>query len=228
MRGWFALGLALLTPAPAAAMEAGRFHLVRAELDAGRADGEHIAAWDADAWVGGDNDKLWLKSEGEFEDGDLAAAEVQALWSHALAPFWDFQAGVRTDFEPSAETYLVVGLQGLTPYRFETEATGFVDEEGHLSARLHQSLDLHVTQRFIAEPYLEIEAYAHDEPARDIATGLANAELGLQLRYEISRKFAPYIDLAWERALGDTATLLQSSGESDERSSLRAGVQFWF
>ena len=75
---------------------------------------------------------------------------------------------------------------------------------------------------------VEIEAYAHDEPARDIATGLANAELGLQLRYEISRKFAPYIDLAWERALGDTATLLQSSGESDERSSLRAGVQFWF
>lgn len=213
---------------PAAAMEAGVFHMVRAEIDASEIDDADIITWDGDAWFGGDTNKLWLKTEGESEHGDVDDAEMQALWSRNIADFWDLQAGVRVDLEPETTTYLAFGVQGLAPYRFETEATAFISEGGDLSARLHQSFDLHLTQRLIAEPYLELEAYAQDNAERGVGAGVAQAEIGLQTRYEFTRKFAPYIDLVWESALGETASIARSNGEEIDSTSLRAGVRFWF
>ncbi|MGE0046488.1 MAG: copper resistance protein B [Hyphomonadaceae bacterium] len=224
-----ALSASLVCATPAAAMDEDlTFYMVRGEIDAAHADGEDIINWDGEGWIGGPVNRFWFKTEGEIEGGETHAAEVQALWSRNVADFWDLQAGVRFDFEPDQRTYLALGVQGLAPYQFETEATAFLSEDGDVSARLRQSLDVHLTQRFIAEPHGELEAFAQDDPGRMIGAGLADLEIGLQLRYEITRKFAPYVDLVWGRALGETASLRRAAGESVERSSLRAGIRFWF
>lgn len=223
-----ALGTALSAVSPAFAMEPETFHMVRAELDGARIDGEDVFTWEGDAWIGGDVNKFWLKTEGEVEDGEAHSAEVQALWSRNIAAFWDVQAGIRIDLEPDTRTYLALGVQGLASYQFETEAAAFVSEDGDLSARFSQSIDMHLTQRLIAEPHIELNAYAEDDAGRSIGAGFSDVEAGVQLRYEITRKFAPYIDLGWERALGETASLMRADGEDVEASSVRAGIRFWF
>lgn len=223
-----ALGLSFAGASVARAMEQQAFHMVRAEVEASQSDDADVLSWDGGAWVGGDTNRMWFKAEGESEDGDIHDAEIQALWSRNIADFWDLQAGVRADLEPDTTTYLAFGVQGLAPYRFETEATAFVSEDGDLSARLHQSFDLHITQRLIAEPYFEINAYAQDVPERDIGAGFCDAQLGLQLRYEIARKFAPYLDVVWESALGETASIARANGEDVRAESVRVGIRFWF
>lgn len=224
-----ALGLSLGAVAPAMAMEEAMiFHMVRAEIDGARIDGDDVINWDGEAWIGGDRDKFWLKTEGELSDGDADDAEIQALWSRNVAAFWDLQAGVRVDLEPDTTTYLVLGVQGLAPYQFETEAAAFVSEDGDVSARLHQSLDFLFTQRLVLEPHVEVNAYAQDIAERNIGAGIADVEAGLQLRYEITRKFAPYIDVVYDRALGETASRMRDAGEDIEETSLRAGIRFWF
>lgn len=223
-----ALGAAFAAAAPPAfATEASPiFHMVRAEIDATRVDDDTLINWDGEAWFGGDRNKLWLKSEGD--NGDAPQAELQALWSRNVAEFWDVQAGVRVDIEPESRTYLAIGLQGLAPFQFESEATAFLSEDGDVSARVRQSFDLLFTQRVALSPHIELNAYAEDDAERDIGAGLADVEAGLQLSYAITRKFAPYADLVYERALGETAQRARRAGEDVEETTLRAGIRFWF
>lgn len=134
---------------------------------------------------------VWLRSEGEVEDGEAEDAELQLLYGWNVHPFWDVLAGVRQDFEPDGETYLAAGVTGLAPYFFETEATGFLSSEGDFSLRLEQSFDLPITQKLIAEPHGELNFFAQDVPDRDVGAGFSDLEVGLQLRYEVTRKFAP-------------------------------------
>lgn len=219
-----AVGLTLALSAPAFAMDMPTFSMVRGEVDAG--DG--IVTWDADAWIGGDVNKLRLKSEGSAQDGHVEDGQIEALWSRRVADFWDLQAGVRFDAEPDTRTYLAVGVQGLAPYWFETDATAYLGENGDFSAKFKQTFDLHFTQRLIAEPHLEVKASAKDDPARELGSGLTSAELGLQVRYEITRKFAPYVDVVWDRSLGETASLARARGDDVEVTAVRAGIRFWF
>jgi copper resistance protein B len=50
-------------------------------------------AWDTQAWLGGDFDKLWIKTEGATLGGKTQGAKVEALWARAILPFWDTQLG---------------------------------------------------------------------------------------------------------------------------------------
>jgi copper resistance protein B len=227
---------AMLALAPGAALAQDKaeahphrtFHMVRLEADYARRDGENVFGWDGDAWIGGDRQKLWLKSEGEFEGGDVHEGRLEALYSRNVATFWDLQFGVRQDFEPGSATHLAVGVQGLAPFQFETEAFAYLSDEGVLSGRLLQSVDVHLTQRLILEPEVELELQAADAPELGRGSGFTSAELSAQLRYEITRKFAPYVELAWERRLGDTADLARAAGEDAENTSLKAGLRVWF
>ena len=61
-----------------------------------------------------------------------------------------------------------------------------------------------------------------------IGAGLSSAELGLRLRYEIAREFAPYLGYVWEGKVGRSARLARAMGDDPSRSSFVAGVRFWF
>ena len=80
-------------------------------------DDEEALVFDAQGWYGGDINKLWVKAEAEysFEDEDLEDAEIQALWSRAIAPYFDVQAGLRYDLEPKGRTHAVDLFAFLVP-----------------------------------------------------------------------------------------------------------------
>jgi copper resistance protein B len=192
--------------------------------------GEDTLLWDAQAWYGGDVHKLWIKSEGEysFEEDEVEDAEIQALWSRAIAPFWDIQAGLRYDLEPKGRTHAVLGLQGLAPYWFEIDAAGFLSTDGDLSARVEVEYDLHLNQRLVLQPRAEIEFSTQDIPELNIGSGVTGLDAGLRLRYEIKREFAPYVGVEWQKSFGDTANFTRADGGDADKTVLVLGLRTWF
>jgi copper resistance protein B len=186
--------------------------------------------WDGEAWIGGDINRLTLKSEGEGTFGKpLEAAEVQALYSRALDPYWNLQAGVRYDFKPNpSRTYATVGIEGLAPYWFDVEGALFLSDKGDVLARAEAWYDERVTQFFVLQPRVEANFAAQDVRRDGIGSGLTDLELGLRLRYEKSREFAPYIGVSWERQFGDTARFTRARGDDTGGFSFVAGVRTWF
>lgn len=222
-----------LSPQPARAAEAEPLqYLVLADrLEYRTNEGDDLLAWDAQGWLGGDYNKLWIKTEGEyvFEGDRFEDAEFQGLFSRAIARYWDVQAGVRQDFEPDpSRTFGVLGVQGLAPYWFDVEAAAFVSEDGDVEARIEAEYDLLFTQRLILQPRVELNFAFQDVAELGIGAGLSTAELGLRLRYEIRREIAPYIGVSWARAVGDTADFARNEGENPGKLSFVAGIRMWF
>ena len=193
-------------------------------------DDEEALVFDAQGWYGGDINKLWIKAEAEysFEDEDLEDAEIQALWSRAIAPYFDVQAGLRYDLEPKGRTHAVLGVQGLAPYWFEVDAAAFVSTEGDVTARVEAEYELLLTQRLILQPRLEASLSAQNIPELQLGSGLTSVDAGLRLRYEIVREFAPYIGVEWQSAIGDTADFIEASGGEKDQTALLVGVRTWF
>lgn len=194
-------------------------------------EGSPTFLFDAEGWWGGDRDKLWLKSEIDYDfDADrFHEAEIQALWSRAITPYFDLQAGVRRDFEPDpSRTYGVIGIKGLAPYWFDIDAAIFVSGHGDVTARLEAEYDLLLTQRLILQPRTELNFAAQTVDDLNVGKGLSSAELGLRLRYEITRQVAPYVGVNWTRSVGETADFVRADGEDPGRVSFVAGLRFWF
>jgi copper resistance protein B len=202
-------------------------HMFRLEGDTGAAPHGTISTWDLDGWVGTDENKLWLKSEGEQSRHKLEDAEVWAMYSRNISTFWDAQAGLRHD-EPNSATYGVLGFTGLAPYYFETEAHLFVSDKGKVSARLREEYDLLLTQKLITQPYAELNAYAQDVRERNVGAGLADGKFGLQTRYEFTRKFAPYVDVSYGRKFGETSAIAKSNGEDNNEFIGAVGLRLMF
>lgn len=185
--------------------------------------------WDLEAWYGGDIHRFVFKTEGEGVGSDGATvAETQALYSRAIGQYTDVQAGIRQDFEPGSRTYATVGVESLFPYWFEAEAALFLSDRGDVLGRLEGSYDLRLTQRLILQPRVELELAAQDVPDDNIGSGISSGELGLRLRYDIRREFAPYIGVNFEKSFGQTADFARMAGEDDEEMSFVAGLRAWF
>lgn len=226
----------------AAAMEASRALLIEENgamtttavvverLEVGRSNGEESLLWDLNGWSGGDVNRFWWKSEGETDlDGEVEG-EVQALYSRAIRPFWDIQAGVRQDFRSDGEdtTHLVLGLQGLAPYWWEIDAAAFLSTEGDLTARVESEYDQRLTQRLILQPRIELEASASDIPELGLGSGLTHVSAGLRLRYEFHREFAPYVGVEYGRDLGGAADFTRANGRDPEDVRAVIGLRAWF
>ncbi|MEZ5972226.1 MAG: copper resistance protein B [Hyphomonadaceae bacterium] len=198
-----------------------------AELQFG--DDETVFHWEGEGWIGGDINRFVFKTEGEASEDDVEHAEVQALYSRAIGPYFDLQAGVRYDIEPSPNrAYAVLGFEGVAPYWFETTGALFLSDEGEVSARLEGSYDARLTQRLILQPRAEINLSADDIPELEVGAGVTDVELGLRLRYDITRNFAPYVGVTYETKLGDTADYASAAGEDESDTRLVFGVRARF
>lgn len=187
------------------------------------------AAYDAQAWFGRYYNRLVLKAEGDIADGELKDASTELLWGHAIATFWDTQAGVRYDSGDGPDrSWLAFGLQGLAPYWFEIDATAYVGDNGRTALRLQAEYELLLTQKLILQPRVETNVYGKSDPAREIGNGLSDLAVGIRLRYEIRREFAPYIGVEWARKFGETEDLAQASGQDTNEVRGVAGVRFWY
>ncbi len=206
-------------------------YLVMADrLEYQTADGVDTLLWDLQGWYGGDINKLWVKSEGDysFPESAFEEAEVQALWSRAITTYFDLQAGVRWDFEPDRRAHFVAGLQGLAPYWFEIDAAGFISGEGDVTARIEAEVDLRLAQRVVLQPRLELELSAQTVSELDVGPGVTGFDLGVRAKYEVFREIAPYIGVEWQAAFGRTADLLVAAGEDRRQTVFVVGVTAWF
>lgn len=183
--------------------------------------------WDGEAWYGGDINRLTLKTEGEGAfRGGLDSAVVQALYSRSIGPYWFLQGGLRYDIKPNpSRTYATVGIEGLAPNNFDVEGALFLSDRGDVLARIEGYYDQRLTQRLILQPRAEFNLSAQDVPRDRYGSGLVDAELGLRLRYEIRREFAPYVGVSWQREFGDTARFSRARGDSTGGASLVAGIR---
>jgi copper resistance protein B len=189
----------------------------------------NAAVWDAEGWYGGDYNKVWVRSEGERVGGKTQGARADLLWDHTIARWWSLQAGGRQDFGGGpGRTWAALGLQGLAPYWFTTEATFYVGGQGRTALRLKSEYELLFTQRLILQPEAEANLYGKSDPARQLGSGLSDLEIGLRLRYEVRREFAPYIGVVWARQFGGTADRVRESGGNPSDVQFVVGVRAWF
>ena len=196
--------------------------------------GNNSLRWDIQGWRGTDYHKVWMKLEGDQElSTKVGILELQTLYSHAISPFWDIQAGIRFDQSYGADTsnqriFAVIGFQGLAPYWFDLEPALFISDKGDVSARITGTYDLLFTQRLILQPRLEINLAFSDVPEFGVGKGINDIQLGMRLRYEMTREFAPYIGVAQQKTLGTTANFVRTAGEGANNVSLIAGLRWWF
>lgn len=192
-------------------------------------DNDTSTAYELQAWYGGSFDRAVFKAEGDVKDGSLEDGLSELLWSHAIAPFWDAQFGLRYDSGIDSErSWLAFGVQGLAPYWFETNMTVYVDGEGRSALRLDAEYELLFTQKLIFQPRIEADLYGKNDAERALGSGLSDLAAGIRLRYEIRREFAPYIGLEWVGKYGGTADYARAAGLERAETRAVAGLRFWF
>lgn len=192
--------------------------------------GQNAFRWEGQAWIGADYNKLWLKSEGfALGKGGVEDGRHELLYDRAITTYVDLQAGVRTDWDSgTGRTWAALGAQGLAPLFFDYEVTAYLSDGGHAALRLAASYDFLLTQRLILQPRVEMNFYSKADHSRRVGSGLSDIDAGIRLRYEISRKFAPYIGLAYAGRFGQTARFARREGESAGVVQFVFGVRSWF
>ena len=198
------------------------------QLEVHDADGSNPITWEAEAWLGKDINKLWFKTEGERTNGETEEFELQALYSRAIDPYWEFQVGVRKDFQPESRNWGVVGLKGLAPYYFETDVALFVGESGRSALRVQSEYELMLSQKTALSPEIELNFHGKDDEAIGVGSGLSDISLGLRLRHEFKREFAPYVGVEWTKKFGNTADFARNEGEDVSDTQLVLGIKAWF
>jgi copper resistance protein B len=192
-------------------------------------DGTNSTAYDLQAWFGRDYDRLVIKAEGDYAQDKLQEARTELLWGHAVANYWDTQLGVRHDSGVGPNrSWLAFGVQGLAPYWFEVDVTAYLGEAGRSALRLAAEYELLLTQRLILQPRAEFNLYGKRDIESGIGSGLSDGVVGVRLRYEFSRQFAPYIGIERTEKFGQTANLARDAGESAGETRWVAGLRFWF
>ena len=198
-------------------------------LEAFDADHGTGMAWEGQAWIGTDTDRLWLRSEGERLDNRTEAADLEVMYGRPIARWWELVAGVRHDFKPGpSQDWAAIGVVGIAPYKFEVEATAYIGPSGRTAARIEAEYELLLTNRLVLQPLVEANFNGKDDARRGVGAGLSTLEAGLRLRYEVHRKFAPYIGIVHERAFGDTSDYRQALGEEARDTRIVAGLRVWF
>ena len=201
------------------------YHLLFDQLE-GRFGRDSTFRWEGEGWAGTDMNRVVLKTEGNVSKGVMEDGEQELLYARPISTYFNLQGGLRYDLDSApGRGWAAFGIEGLAPLFFHVSATGYVSDRGHFAAKLEGNYDLLLTQTLILQPQVEMNFYSKDDPARGIGAGLSELDTGLRLRYEISRKFAPYIGVTYENKFGDTA-LLSSGPSSDLRFS--AGMRVWF
>ncbi|MCR5873153.1 copper resistance protein B [Phenylobacterium sp. J426] len=204
-------------------------------LEYRESDDPGVIRWDVFGWYGGDVKRLWVKSEGAQSTSKRADSEQEAqlLYGQLIAPFFDFQAGVRYARRSGpgpdrSRVYGVIGVQGLAPYRYELEPALFVGQDGKVSARVTASYDVLLSQRLILQPRIEANAALRADRSFGVGKGLNDTEIGARLRYELRRELAPYAGVSWRQAYGSTKRMARAEGEPASNLSVVVGVRAWF
>lgn len=190
----------------------------------------HQFRYDGQAWAGTDLNKVWVKSEGLVDrHGRFGDGQHELLYDRAISTYFDLQGGVRLDLDQGVtRTWAAFGVQGLSLYLFDVEATAYVSDRGRTAARLKGSYDLLITNRLILQPEAELNFYSKSDRACGIGSGLSDIDAGLRLRYELGRKFAPYVGVSYVGYFGQAEHLVRAEGNRAQDIRFTFGVRSWF
>jgi copper resistance protein B len=184
---------------------------------------------DSKGWIGRDRDRLWLRAEGDSEEGRVGEAQAHVLYGRHFSRWWDIVGGIRQDFRPGpAQTWAAIGVQGLAPYWFEIEATAYVGASARTHVRFEVEYELLLTNRLVLQPLAEVEIFGKSDPQRGVGAGVSTTDIGFRLRYEFRREVAPYVGVAWSNKWGQTADFAEAAGEDAGGARLVTGVRLWF
>lgn len=206
-------------------------HVLLDQFEARTGGSSSLFRWDGEGWMGTDMNRLWIKSEGFAGNGTVSDGDHEVLYDRPVPRmrYFDGQAGVRADVDSGPKRmWFAVGLEGLAPYSFDFEPTFYISDGGHMAGRLNGSWDLYLTQRWVVQPQAELNFYSKDDPARKIGSGFSDIDGGMRLRYQVSRKFAPYIGWAYDGTFGNSARYARASGEATKSSTFVFGLRLWF
>lgn len=185
--------------------------------------------WSGEAWLGTDEHRLWLRSEGRLAGGKVEDGQHELLYARPISTYFNVMAGGRYDLDSApGRGWGAIGIEGLAPLFFRVAATGYVGGDGRLAAKLEGSYDLLLTQKLILQPQIEMNFYSHADPARDLGSGLAEIDAGIRLRYEITRKVAPYVGVTYAGKFGGTADFARASGHATNEVRFTVGLRTWF
>jgi copper resistance protein B len=188
--------------------------------------------WDWQAWAGDDWNRIWLKSEGRYNvdrNGRVSDGDQELLYDRPISRYFDIQAGVRTDLDDgTGRTWAALGIQGLAIDFWNVDATIYASDQGHYALKTNASYDLYVTQRLVLQPQFETNWYTSEDRGRDIGAGLSDIDMGLRLRYEISRKVAPYLGVTYQRAFAGTESLTREQGGRVNDVRFVFGIRLWY
>ena len=189
--------------------------------------------WSALGWHGGDVNRFWLKSEGSLYSSSKQGgqADVQALYGRLISPYFDFQTGVRVEDHIEnghvTRVFAVVALQGLSPYRFDLEPELFLSNKGKLSTRFTGTYEANLSQRWILQPRFETEIAFQKDEAFGVDRGVNDAEIGVRLRYEAHREFAPYVGVSFTQSFGATKSRVTREGGTPNELQFVIGLRWW-
>jgi copper resistance protein B len=206
-------------------------HVLLDQLEGRASSSGTLFRWDGEGWIGTDMNRLWLKSEGFAGDGSVSDGDQEALYDRPIPHirYFDAQAGVRADVDSGPKrVWAAVGVEGLAPYFFDFEPTFYIRDGGNVAGRINGSWDLYITQRWVVQPQAELNFYSKDDPARQTGSGFSDIDTGMRLRYEVKRKFSPYIGWAYNGKYGNSALYTHQSGGVTSNSSFVFGLRVWY
>ncbi len=174
--------------------------------------------WDVSAYAGYDANKLYLYSEGEE-----SSWQNELVFSHAISPFWDIQAGIEIDHEDKTKSFGEMTLSGLAPYWIETR-TKLLFGQGAVGMDFDFEYDTLFTQRLVLASRIESRWMSKSIEDIGVGEGLNYIEAGFRLRYEIRRELAPYIGVSFKRNFGQTKRMLNKQSNA----FFILGLRFWF
>ena len=204
-------------------------HVILDKVENRFTEGEDTWVVETDAWLGKDLHKAWFKLDSEHTDGNPDSLELQALYSRAIAPYWDLQLGWSHLRSPKpGRDAMVIGFRGQAPYHIEIDTAALISAGGQVELRFEAEYELNLTQRWVLTPQVEFTLHSKDEFERDITSGFSEIEFGLRLSVEIRREFSPYLGINWTRHFGDDTDLIHSPVDEKSDWQLVAGLRAWF
>ncbi len=205
------------------------FKIMINQLEYRDGDGQNPTVFEGEAWIGKDLNKLWIKADIERTGGNTEESELQLLYSRAIAPYWDFQAGFRRDIRPTpTRDWVALGFKGLAPYFFELDAAIFLGDNGRSAFRFEGEYEILFTQKLILTPEITVDFYGKSDPDTATGSGLSQVSTGLRLRYEIRRQFGPYMGVFWSKKYGETADFARIAGSEVSDTKFVLGLRAWF
>ena len=195
-------------------------------------DGKGALGSKIETLIGTDENRLFIEANLDKSESHDPKYDVSALYSRNVAPFWDLQAGVRYSEDKnnsnSDRVDGVIGVLGLAPYFFETQAYLYGGENNFWGASFEVERDFLLTQKLITQPYLEVDAVFSDDSNYAAKSGLSELKTGIKTRYEITKRIRPFIDVAYQYEKGQKATSMQEATESEKGWKYGAGIELVF